>query len=259
MKKVFNQIIIQARMGSTRLPGKVLLPLGQSTVLDYVVYRSSCAARVDRVVVATSDQPEDDAIERWCAENEVFCVRGSSDDVLSRYLLAEENFPCDNIVRITADCPLVDPGIIDSILALHEATDSDYTSNEVPPTYPAGFDTEVVKTEVLRKIGEIAELKSHREHVTLYIRENTDRFKITNQTSAISKGDLRLTLDRPEDYEALKALLAKFPTDDRMFSFYKILETLEKYPEIAGINSGIDRFEGVKKSAREESRKLAWD
>ncbi|GAB4268779.1 MAG: NTP transferase domain-containing protein [Candidatus Rifleibacteriota bacterium] len=259
MKKVKNQVIIQARMGSTRLPGKVLLPLNNKPILEYVVYRAGKAAKVDRVVVATSDQPEDDAIEKWCEDNKVSCVRGSSADVLDRYLKAESCFPCENIVRITADCPVVDPGIIDSLIALHEETAADYSSNEVPPTFPCGFDTEVVRADVLRKVGKIASLKSHREHVTLYIRENTKDFKIVNLDSEIQAQNVRLCVDRPEDYEALKLLFSKFQPGEMLFSYYQILEILQRFPEILQLNSGIDRFEGVKKSAREENRKLAWE
>jgi spore coat polysaccharide biosynthesis protein SpsF len=253
-----NQVIIQARMGSSRLPGKVLLPLNGRPVLEYVVRRSAAAARVGNVVVATSDLSEDDTIENWCRENGVTWIRGSSDDVLGRYLHAEKRYPCQNIVRITADCPLVDPGIIDSMLALHQSTGADYTSNEVPPTFPVGFDVEVVKTSVLKKVDALATLKSHREHVTLYIREHTSDFKILNLDSGLSKNDARLTLDRPEDYDALKALLAYFPKDEILFSFYQIMRLMRANPEIAKINSDIDRFEGLKKSIKAEKRKLKW-
>lgn len=256
---ICNQVIIQARMGSTRLPGKVLLPLNGRPVIEYVVRRSAAAARVGRVVVATSELPEDDAIENWCRENGVPLVRGSSDDVLSRFLDAEKKFPCENIVRITADCPLVDPGIIDSMLTLHNATAADYTSNVVPPTYPIGFDVEVIKANILKEIGEVAELKSHREHVTLYIRENQRKFKIFNLDSGIDNCAERLTLDRPEDYKALQALFLHFPQTELLFSFYRVMKTVRDNPDILEANAGVDRFEGVKKSAESEKRRLAWE
>jgi len=246
-------------MGSTRLPGKVLLELNRRPVLEYVVRRCQAAARVDRVVVATSELPEDDAIEDWCAAAAVDCVRGSSDDVLARFVAAAKAFPCSNVVRITADCPLIDPGIIDAALALHQATGADYTSNEVPPTYPIGFDVEVVKTNILNEVAKIATLQSHREHVTLYIRENLDKFKVVNLEAGINEKNYRLTIDRPEDYLALKALLAMFPPDEMLFSFYQILDKMRRHPELTQINSGIDRFEGVKKSAKSENRKLSWE
>lgn len=246
-------------MGSTRLPGKVLLPLNGRPVLEYVVRRAQAAARVDQVLVATSDLGGDEAIADWCRENGVPCVRGSSDDVLARFLTAVKSFPCENIVRITADCPLVDPGIIDSLLALHHQSDADYTSNEVPPTFPVGFDTEVIKTSVLQQVGEIASLKSHREHVTLYVREHTDEFKIVNLESAVAADGIRLTLDRPEDYEALKSLFKHFAPEETLFSFYQIMKIVKENPDILAVNSEIDRFEGVKKSVESEKRKLAWE
>lgn len=254
-----NQVIIQARMGSSRLPGKVLLPLNGRPVLEYVVRRSAAAARVENVVVATSDHSEDDAIEEWCRKNSVDCVRGSSDDVLARYLLAEQLFPCENIVRVTADCPLVDPGIIDAILALHCQAGADYSSNVVPPTFPVGFDAEAVRTFTLKKVSESAILKSHREHVTLYIREHVSDFTVVNLESGLSKIDARLTLDRPEDYQALKTLFEHFSSDEMLFSFYKIMDVIARHPEIMQINSNIDRFEGVKKAVAQEHRKLSWD
>ncbi|MEW6709534.1 MAG: glycosyltransferase family protein [Candidatus Riflebacteria bacterium] len=254
-----NQVIIQARMGSTRLPGKVLLPLYGRPVLDWVVKRSESAYQVSRAVVATSELAEDDAIVEWCNDNGVACVRGSSEDVLARFLRTVELFPCDNVVRITADCPLVDPGIIDSILALHLEAGADYSSNEVPPTFPVGFDTEVIKTDVLNKIGKLATLKSHREHVTLYVRENTTNFKIVNLDSTIDGRKMRLTLDRPEDYQVLQDLMQHLSPVDHLFSYYQILQVVRNHPEILQANSGIDQFEGVKKSARGENRKLAWE
>lgn len=255
---ILNQVVVQARMGSSRLPGKVLLPLNGKPVLEYVVCRAAAAAKVGRVVVATSDHSEDDAIEKWCFEHKVDCVRGSSDDVLARFLLAQELFPCENIVRITADCPLIDPGIIDSVLALHHETGADYSSNVVPPTFPIGFDTEVIKTSVLKDVAKIAELKSHREHVTLYVRENVQKFKIVNLDSGLPDQGYRLTLDRPEDYEALKAVFALLGTAPFLASFYQIIALLEVHPEIVAINSSIDRFEGLKKTLKSEHRKMPW-
>ena len=259
MKKVKNQVIIQARMGSTRLPGKVLLKLNSRPVLEYVVRRSQAAASVARVVVATTEQPEDDCIEQFCVDNSINLVRGNSDNVLSRYLKAADLFPCENIIRITADCPLSDPGIVDGMLAVHQATNSDYTANVIPPTFPVGFDAEIVKSEVLKKVAQNAELKSHLEHVTLYIRENLSEFKTCSYELDKKIPEYRLTLDREQDYTALKALFEYIPDNDLLFSFYKVLDILRLNPGIGEINTGIDRYEGAKKSARSENRKLAWE
>lgn len=258
MKHVRNQVVIQARMGSTRLPGKVLLELENRLVLDHVITRSAAAMKVDRVVVATTQNPEDDRIYAWCQERGIPCGRGSSEDVLSRYILAVAEFPCDNVLRITADCPLVDPGILDALLSMHEALKADYTANVIPPTFPAGFDAEVVKATTLQLVDELATLPSHREHVTLYIRENLDRFATANLSYSMDYHDLRLTLDRPEDYQVLHKIFAHFAGSPELFSYYQVMAFLQQNPEIAAINAHIDRFEGAKKSAASENRTIKW-
>ncbi len=256
--RVKNQVVIQARMGSTRLPGKTALKLGRRTVLEHVVRRSGAAMLVNRVVVATTELAGDDELATWCDEHGIPCVRGSSEDVLSRYLLAAEKFPCENIIRITADCPLIDPGIIDTLLSLHAGSGADYTSNVIPPTFPVGFDAEVIKTSVLQNVGHVAELVSHREHVTLFIRENLDRFKTANLSYGQSYEHIRLTLDRDNDYQLLKKVFAHFENGPELFSFYQIMEFFEQNPDLIAINSDVDRFEGMKKSAASENRRLKW-
>lgn len=256
---VKNQVIIQARMGSTRLPGKTLLSLAGRPVLEHVIRRSSAAMLVDRVVVATTDRPEDDQVAEWCRQNEVAHVRGSSEDVLSRFLLAVKEFPCLNVIRITADCPLIDPGIIDALLALHAAEGNDYTSNVIPPTFPIGFDAEVVAVDCLRRVNAEAKLTSHREHVTLFIRENAGLFRTANLSFGCNYEHVRLTLDRENDYRLLSEVFAHFATAPSLFSFYQIMEFIDRNPNLLEINNGIDRFEGVKKSAASENRSLKWE
>ncbi len=255
---VKNQVVIQARMGSTRLPGKTLLSLGGRPVLEHVIRRSGSAMLVDRVVVATTDQPEDDQVAEWCQNHAIPFVRGSSADVLARYLLAVENYPCKNVIRITADCPLIDPGIIDALICLHAEGDCDYTSNVIPPTFPIGFDAEVVLATTLRRVAACASLTSHREHVTLYIRENLDQFKTANLSFGQNFEHVRLTLDRDADYQLLTRVFAHFAGLSELFSFYQVIDFLSQNPELVAINSGIDRFEGVKKSVAGENRRLKW-
>lgn len=259
MTPVRNQVVIQARMGSTRLPGKIMMPLGERPVLEHVVRRSSMAALVDRVVVATTELPEDDQVAVWCEERSLPYVRGSTEDVLSRYLKAIEAFPCDNVVRITSDCPVIDPGIIDALLCLHNSKGCDYTANVIPPTFPIGFDAEVIKTAVLQQVEKLAVLTSHREHVTMYIRENLEKFSTANLSFGQNYKHLRLTLDRAEDYQLLQAVFANFASSPEFFSYYQIIRFLEQNPNLVGINSQVDRFEGMKKSAAEENRKLKWE
>ena len=254
--KVENQVVIQARMGSTRLPGKVLKELAGKPVLWHVVNRSQEAYSVDRVIVATTENREDNRIADWCKDNNILCVRGSSDDVLARYVKSAKLYPAKTIIRITADCPLVDPGTLDALVALHNETKSDYTTNLIKPTYPAGLDAELVLSEVLFKVDKIATLKSHREHVTLYIRENLDEFKTTNLSFGGNVEHIRLTLDREEDYQVLKAVFDYFPQQMLFPSIYEILSIIDAHPELIQINAKIDRYEGAKKSIKAEGRKF---
>ncbi|MDD3146106.1 MAG: glycosyltransferase family protein [Candidatus Riflebacteria bacterium] len=257
--KVTNQVVIQARMGSTRLPGKTLLPLGGRPVIEHVIRRSSAAMLVDRVVVATTDQSEDDQVADWCNRHAIHCIRGSSADVLARYLKAISEFPCSNVIRITADCPLIDPGIIDALLCLHAGQGCDYTANVIPPTFPIGFDAEVIRAETLQQLDGSASLTSHREHVTLFIRENLARFKTANLSFGQNFENVRLTLDRDADFQLLARVFAHFASSSELFSFYQVMDFLSQNPELVAINSGIDRFEGVKKSAAGENRRLQWE
>ncbi len=224
-------------MSSTRLPGKTLMPLTGRPVIYHVVNRCRAALCVDRVVVAVPDEPVDDSLHQWCVDNEVYCVRGSTEDVLARYIKALDAFPCDTLVRITADCPLVDPGLIDSLLVIHETAGNDYTSNVGPPDFPKGFDIEVVNADVLRRVDAVAKLQQHREHVTLYIREKTDEFKTGNMSYGLGMPDIRLTLDRVEDYQALQKIFDGLVRSQPLCSIYEVLAFLHEHPEILEINS----------------------
>ncbi|KAF1081480.1 MAG: hypothetical protein GQF41_2286 [Candidatus Rifleibacterium amylolyticum] len=242
MNSVKNQIVIQGRMSSTRLPGKTLMDLAGRPVIEHVVRRCRAALTVDRVVVALPDATVDDSLYHWCVANDVPCVRGSTEDVLSRYIKALNAFPCVNMVRITADCPLVDPGLLDSLLYMHTSMQNDYTSNVGPPDFPKGFDIEVVRAEVLRHIDSIAELQTHREHVTLYIRERPGEFKSASMSFALEMPDVRLTLDRPEDYQALQKIFDGLVIHKPLCSIYEILAYLHEHPEILAINSAGVQF-----------------
>lgn len=254
--RVETQAVIQARMGSSRLPGKVLLDLQGMPILGHVVRRARAASRVARVLVATTTLSQDDAIVDWCGSAGVACFRGSSEDALDRYARCLDVWPCRRLVRITADCPLIDPGVIDQSIALHESGELDYVSNVHPPTFPHGLDVEVVSAKLLKRVAEEATLPSHREHVTLFIRENRDHFKFGNVAFGRDASRFRVTVDRPEDYEFLKALLALVPSGIELPSVYEILRLLDAHPEIVSINSGQDRYEGARISARAEKRNL---
>jgi len=214
-----------------------MMDLAGRPVIDHVVRRCQAALRVDRVVVAVPDDVIDDSLYQWCVDNSIPCVRGSTEDVLSRYIKALDAYPCYTLVRITADCPLVDPGLIDALLCLHEAMGNDYTSNVGPPDFPKGFDVEVVSADVLRQVDAIAKLQPHREHVTSYIRENPGGFKTGSMSYALNLPDIRVTLDRSEDYQALQKIFAGLVSRQPLCSLYEVLAFLHEHPEILAINS----------------------
>ncbi len=252
---VKNQVIIQARMGSTRLPGKVLMEVGGDSVLGHVVRRSASASFVNRVVVATSELAQDDLIEQWCKNRGVNCFRGSSEDVLVRYVDALSEFPSERIIRITADCPLVDPGIIDSMIRLHQNNQLDYASNVIKRTFPVGFDTEVVSCDALKRVNKEATEKHHREHVTLYIRDNVEKFKTRNLEFGLRLPELRLTLDRSEDFAAIKTLASYLEGGIKLHSIYKFVQILCDHPEIIEINNSAD-LEPMTRVLAEYSKKF---
>jgi spore coat polysaccharide biosynthesis protein SpsF len=209
MRKV---AVIQARMGSSRLPGKVLMPLAGRPVLDHVVSRVSAAERIDDVMVATSDLPGDDAIEDYCNARSWICVRGSETDVLSRYAAAVQTSDADIVARVTSDCPLFSPRILDDMLAAFDPDSTDYMSTNWPErTFPVGLDCEIMRAGALLAIAETATDAYEREHVTPHFYRNPDRFRLAGHRCEQSLAHLSITLDTSEDYERLLKLLEAYP------------------------------------------------
>jgi spore coat polysaccharide biosynthesis protein SpsF (cytidylyltransferase family) len=244
--------IIQARVGSRRLPGKVLAPIVGRSMLERVVERVEAASRVDRAVVATSDDPRDDAVEAICRRRGFACFRGSESDVLGRYVGAAARYAADPILRITADCPLIDPEVIDRVVDAFRGKDLpyDYASNINPPTFPHGLDTEILSAEALARADREARWQSEREHVTLYIRQHPDRFRTFNVTHAPDLSGRRWVVDEATDLEFVRAVYERM--GDRSFGMADVLALLSSEPELARINAGIVRDEGLKKSLAED-------
>jgi spore coat polysaccharide biosynthesis protein SpsF len=204
--------VVQARMGSSRLPGKVLKPLAGRPVLDHVVTRVMAAERIDEVVVATSILPGDDAIADHCAALGWSCVRGSEADVLSRYAVAARSTAADLVARVTSDCPLFSPRVLDDMLAAFDPTAIDYMSTNWPErTFPIGLDCEVMRADALLAISERATDPYDREHVTPHFYRNADRFRLSGHRCEAPLGHIRITLDTAEDYDRLVALLEVHP------------------------------------------------
>lgn len=203
--------VIQARMGSSRLPGKILLPLDCEHVLTHVVRRVNAAETIDTTVVATSTETADDAVEQFCNEYEVSVHRGSEANVQQRMFDAATEYEADIVVRVTADCPLIDPETIDTVVSRVCDGPTEYVSNTIRRTFPRGLDVEAFSYESFEHVVSTASTRSEREHVTPYYRENPDEFDLVNVTSDmvfddaqyIDRTDLRLTLDEAADYRLL--------------------------------------------------------
>ncbi|MER3422660.1 MAG: aminotransferase [Nitrospiraceae bacterium] len=241
--------IVQARMGSTRLPGKVLAEIAGRPMLWYVVERVRRARTVDKVVVATTGNSEDDAIAAFCADNCIQCFRGSEMDVLDRFYQAAKHFGADVVVRITGDCPLIDPEVVDKVVGTYLEGDYDYVSNTLRYTYPDGLDVEVFSFEALERAWKEAHLASHREHVTPYIR-TSGKFRVFNVENEIdlSKENLRWTVDDPADLEFVRAVYSRLGRGQRPFGLTDVLQLLKREPYLMEINKKAIRNEGYYRS-----------
>ena len=235
-------VIVQARMGSSRLPGKTLAPLGDLTVLDWVIQRCSNAADIDEVVVATTDLQSDDPIADHLASTGVTCVRGSSDDVLSRYLKAATHSAADIVVRVTADCPLVDPGLIDDAVALLREDDGiDYVSTSLHGGYPRGLDVEALTAATLRRVASDAVDPEEREHVTLHVYRHPDvyRCKPVPGRPIHHHPEYRFTVDEPEDLLVVRSIVTSIGKSPVELITSDIVEYLERNPEVAQSNGAV--------------------
>lgn len=238
--------IIQARMGSTRLPKKVLKKLEDKTVLEHVYYRTILSNLIDKVVVATSVESNNFPLIELCGNRNIPLYIGSENDVLDRYYQAARLFGATHIVRITADCPLIDSKLIDEIIQIHIEGRFDYTSNTLTPTYPDGLDTEVVTIDALQKAWQFAKKKYQREHVTPYIKES-DLFVKYNVCNKIDLSAKRWTIDEEADYEFLKLVFKDIYTRKKNFDMQDVLAVLKNNSNLEQINSHINRNEGFKK------------
>ena len=229
--------VVQARTGSSRLPGKVLRPLAGRPVLAWMVRAARAAEGVDEVVVATSTAPGDDAVAELGEELGVRVVRGSEDDVLSRFVLAAETTAADAVVRLTADCPLADPALISAVVGLWRADRSlDYAATTLVRTLPRGLDVELASRTALLTADAEAE-SFHRTHVTSYLYDSERRFRTMGLVVQPAANDLRVTLDTVEDGAMLDAVVAEL--GDRPPAWHEVVELLRSRPDIVRLNAGV--------------------
>jgi spore coat polysaccharide biosynthesis protein SpsF len=240
--------VLQARVSSSRLPNKVLLPILNVPMLARQIERVATAKKINKLVVATSDQADDEAIKRLCDSLGVACFRGSLDDVLDRFFQAAKHFQADNVVRLTGDCPLADPEVIDAVIDHHIRCCADYTSNCCPPTFPDGLDVEVLTIQALEKSWRSAKLSSEREHVTQYVRKASNGFVLANYESLDDLSSMRWTVDELRDFEFVTKVYEKLYPLNSAFNTHDILGLLQREPEIGTLNSMFERNEGLSRS-----------
>ena len=235
--------IIEARMTSTRLPGKIMLPVLGKPMLELLIERLKRATMLDQIVVATTNNLTDDVVEKLTNNLGIGCFRGSEDDVLSRVLGASHVFNADSIVEITGDCPLIDPFVVDRVIRKYNEKKFDYVSNNMKRTYPRGLDTQVFSTKVLEEVASRTQDPIDHEHVSLYIYEHPEIFSLFNVVSDLPKKywDIRLTVDTGEDFQLIKAIYELLYPKNPAFTLGDIIDLLEKRKDLLELNMNIQQ------------------
>jgi spore coat polysaccharide biosynthesis protein SpsF len=245
--------IIQVRTSSSRLPGKALLPVLGRPILSWVIERVTLAHTVDRIVVATTDEPDDDPIVALCQRENVECFRGSRDDVVDRFYQCAVRYSPLGVLRITADCPLIDPGIIDMVVNRFLSTGGalDLVSND-GDAYPDGLDAGIYSFRALEKIFRESTLPSDREHITPYIWTHPELFSIEVVPCAQNLSRYRLTVDYQEDFELVTEVYEALYRENPAFAWTDVIRFLDEHPEIFALNSSHTRNEGYQESLQKD-------
>lgn len=244
--------VLQARMSSSRFPGKVLAPLLGEPMLFRQIERIRRARGIGSLVVATSSDSSDQPLADACIAHGVPVARGSLNDVLDRFVTAAQPFAPDAVVRLTGDCPLADPAVIDAIVARYREGAFDYVSNVEPATYPDGLDVEIVRMTALMRAHREARLPSEREHVTPYVRNHPEIFPRANVANPVDLSHLRWTVDEPADLAFVAAIYQRLYPANPAFTTRDILDLLDRNPKLADINAGFERNAGMAKSLAED-------
>lgn len=230
---------VEARMASSRLPGKILKNILGKSSLERLVERVRRSRLIDEVVVATTINPQDDAVETWAKKTAVSFYRGSEEDVLLRVLEAAKAFQADIIVELTGDCPLLDPVLIDQVIEKYLHSDYDYVSNNKERSYARGFDAQVFSVKVLDEVSRLTKDPADHEHVSLYIYEHPERYKLFTlwAPERLHAPDLRLCVDTPEDFFVVESIYKALYPKKPDFDAEEIMNFIKQHPEIAQVNS----------------------
>lgn len=248
-------------MGSTRLPGKIMMTVRNKPLLHYVINQVLHSKKINKVIIATTEAPQDDQIVKLVNQYGVEVFRGNEKDVLDRYYQCAKKYNCDIIVRITSDCPLIDPNLIDKCITEFENNDYDYLSNVNKKEgenlvyhlngFPLGFAVEVFTFGALENAWKNAKKPSEREHVTQYIPNNPKSFKIVSIENSKDYSDIRLAVDHQIDFDLVKIVIEHFP-ENEVFNLEKIVSFLNKNPQLKQMNSHLQFDEGYLKSLEED-------
>ena len=247
-------IVVQARMSSSRLPGKVMMsvPGKQYSIIELIFDRLSNCKNINKIILATSLDESDDVLALKMMKAGYEVVRGSLDDVLSRFISVIDKFNSEHIVRVTADCPLIDPDLIDKLIDFHLKNKNEYSSLALDPTYPDGLDAEIVNSNVIKKLEDQDLSKPDREHVTHYIYTHQDKYKIGSYKDNEDYSHVRLTLDEPLDFTFFEKFIEDIKIDPLLIKYSDIKEFINRKDDNYFINSIINRNEGLQRSLNQD-------
>ena len=245
-------------MGSTRLHGKVMMPINGRPLIDYMIERLKHSEFLEQIVFATTDAQMDKPIVDWCKQSTVACFQGDEDDVLSRYYHCAKQFDASIVIRMTSDCPLIDPKIIDEVVKSYlEQDDVEFSSNTVPLPclYPDGMDVEVFSADLLERAHNEAQLPSEREHVTFFM-WRTGKFKTFRLDPLEDISQYRFTVDYPQDFEVIKAVLEQLYVKNQTFSMNDLINFMNENPHLMELQKGIVRNAGWQRAFLKDKRFL---
>jgi spore coat polysaccharide biosynthesis protein SpsF (cytidylyltransferase family) len=242
-------VMIQVRSSSTRLPKKALKKIEGKPIIWHMINRVKKIKSVEQIILITTQKKEDRIFLKIAKENGILAFQGSEHDVLDRHYQCAIQYDADPILRITSDCPLIDPLLVEKMLQIFLKNNYDYVTNREPPTFPDGLDTEIISFSALKRTARYAKMSSEREHVTSYITKNSNKFKIFNYRNKKDLSHLRWTVDEKRDLDFVKKIYFQMKPKT-LFSTNTVLKILAKEPSLLRINQGIIRNEGHAKSLK---------